>query len=55
MKQEQKEPKSTDKTIDLCLELDDLRHNLERGRKMGCRPLVEKHEAAIDIFKSIES
>lgn len=33
--------------------LNDLHHNLERGRKIDYQALVEKHEAAIEIFKSI--
>lgn len=37
----------------IAVKLNDLHHNLERGRKMGYQSLVEKHEAAIEIFKSI--
>lgn len=36
----------------IAVKLNDLHHNLERGRKMGYQSLVEKHEAAIEIFKS---
>lgn len=37
----------------IAVKLNDLHHNLERGRKMGYQALVEKHEAAIEIFKRI--
>lgn len=37
----------------IAVKLNDLHHNLERGRKMGYKALVEKHEAAIEIFKRI--
>lgn len=40
--------------IAIAVKLNDLHHNLERGRKMGYQALVEKHETAIEIFKSIE-
>lgn len=35
----------------IAVKLNDLHHNLERGRRMGYQSLVEKHEAAIEIFK----
>lgn len=38
----------------IAVKLNDLHHNLERGRRMGYQSLVEKHEAAIGIFNSIE-
>lgn len=39
--------------IAIAVKLNDLHHNLERGRRAGYRPLVEKHEAAMDIFNSL--
>lgn len=39
--------------IAIAVKLNDLHHNLERGRKMGYKTLVEKHEAAFDILKNI--
>ena len=41
--------------IAIAVKLNDLHHNLERGRKMGYKHLVEKHEAARAIFKSVKS
>lgn len=41
--------------IAIAVKLNDLRHNLERGRRAGYQALVEKHEAALTIFKSMES
>lgn len=40
--------------IAIVVKLNDLRHNLERGRKMGYQRLVDKHESAMNIFNSIE-
>lgn len=39
--------------IAIAVKLNDLRHNLERGRKMGYKRLVDKHEAAMAIFDSM--
>ena len=36
------------------VKLNDVRHNRERGRKMGYQRLVDKHESAMNIFNSIE-
>ena len=36
--------------IAITVKLNDLRHNLERGRRAGYQRLVEKHEAAMAIF-----
>lgn len=44
----------SDNRLAIAVKLNDLHHNLERGRRMGYQSLVEKHEAAIGIFKSIE-
>ncbi len=37
-------------TKELLAELNDLHHNLERGRLMGYTRLVKKHEAALKAF-----
>lgn len=34
----------------IAVKLNDLHHNLERGRRMGYQRLVDKHEAALAIF-----
>lgn len=36
--------------IAIAVKLNDLHHNLERGRKMGYQRLVDKHEAALRIL-----
>lgn len=36
--------------IAIAVKLNDLHHNLERGRKMGYQWLVDKHEAALKIL-----
>ena len=41
--------------IAIAVKLNDLHHNLERGRKMGYKHLVKKHEAVRAIFKSVKS
>lgn len=40
--------------IAVAVKLNDLCHNLERGRKMGYQRLVEKHEAAMSILRSYD-
>lgn len=35
------------------VKLNDLRHNLERGRRAGITRLVEKHTAALKIFQDL--
>lgn len=38
----------------IAVKLNDLHHNLERGRKMGYQRLVDKHEAALAIFAALK-
>lgn len=40
--------------IAIAVKLNDLHHNLERGRKMGYERLVAKHEAALAIFDNLK-
>lgn len=37
----------------ISVKLNDLHHNLERGRKMGYQSLVAKHEAALSILNPL--
>lgn len=37
----------------IAVKLNDLHHNLERGRRMGYERLVAKHEGAIRIFREV--
>lgn len=39
----------------IAVKLNDLHHNLERGRRMGYTRLVEKHEAAMKVLLSAQS
>lgn len=41
--------------IAIAVKLNDLHHNLERGRKHGYTRLIEKHEAALKIFQDLNS
>lgn len=38
----------------LAVKLNDLHHNLERGRRMGYQRLVDKHESALAILAPLE-
>lgn len=41
--------------IAITVKLNDLHHNLERGRRNGYQRLVDKHEAALAIFESMKN
>ena len=36
----------------IAVKLNDLSHNLDRGRRMGYDRLVAKHESALDVFRN---
>lgn len=40
--------------IALAVKLNDLHHNLERGRRMGYQRLVDKHESALAILAPLK-
>lgn len=42
-------------SLAIAVKLNDLHHNLERGRRSGYHRLVAKHEAALAIFDSMKN